>query len=75
MKLTTEIGGGKFTTENHTKILVTKVGKTGKANKMIKMQSSNDRVFDKIARRCDQGANRQADRKAKRQAAYEARQK
>ena len=75
MKLTTEIGGVKFTTESHKKIFATKVGKTGKANKMVKMEASNDRAFNEIASRCDQGANRLADRKAKRQAAYEARQK
>lgn len=56
-------------------LTVHKIGKLNKANKSIKMQASNDRVFDAIANRCDQGANRLADRKAKRQAAYDARQK
>lgn len=70
MKLYTNLNNCEFIVELADSIEVCKLGKLGKANKNIRMQQQNDKVFNTIADKCDRAVNQKIDRKMKRHQKY-----
>lgn len=53
---------------------VDKIGKTGKAKRMVNNRLKNEASFNQVASQCDKAINQKLSRKAKRKAKFEARQ-
>jgi hypothetical protein len=68
--LTVYLGDGNPNTAK-----VNKIGKTGKAKRIVRNRQKNEASFNVVANKCDRAVNRKASRKAKRKARFEARQK